>query len=213
MRVIAVSSLRVILLEPEAARSSNTVDLLEGAGCKLVSRAPDTEVLCDCLQRMPVDLVALSVDTPDEALFNGLLRVQAVSPIPVVLFTADDAQDTIRRAVQSGVSAYVADGVNPSRVRSILDAAMARFQQFKALADELVRTRGQLAERKQIERAKGIIMAQRGLSEEQAYRLMRKTAMDRNKRMAEIADSIIAASELLSERPSAPPTLAPVGVG
>lgn len=205
-----MSGLRVILVEVEAARSPQVVELLQGAGCDLVARVTAIAELSG-MPEHPADLVVLSVSTPDEALLNGLLAIQAA--MPVVLFTADEGVGTIRRAVQAGVSAYVSDGVNPSRVRSILDTAMARFQQFKALAEELERTRGQLTERKLIERAKGIVMAQRGLTEDQAYRLMRKTAMDRNKRMAEIADSIIAASELLSERPSAPPTLAPVGVG
>ena len=108
--------------------------------------------------------------------------------------------DTIRRAVQAGVSAYVVDGLQAQRVRPILEAAIARFEQHRGLQAELDRTRSALEDRKKIERAKGIVMMQRGIGEPAAYGLMRKAAMDQNRRLVEIADSIIAAAELLGGR-------------
>ena len=114
--------------------------------------------------------------------------------LPDIPTEADQPSDL---AIGPNGQTYVVDGVTPARVRPILEAAMARFRQFKALAEELQRTRSQLIERKVVERAKGIVMAQRGLSEDAAYKLMRKTAMDRNKHMVDIADSIISASDLL----------------
>lgn len=172
-------------------------ELLNVAECELVACYGSVAELIDNMRDVPAELVVVSVDKPTPGLMNELIEVQSTAPKPVVLFAADGARDTINRAVQAGVSAYVVDGVEPMRTRPILEAAMARFRQFHALAEELQRTRSQLHERKFIERAKGIIMAQRGLSEDEAYKLMRKTAMDRNKRMVEIADSIIAASDLL----------------
>jgi len=194
-----VSTLKAILVEVEPARTSELRELLAAAGCELTACVPDTGEVPTAMSRLGADLVVLSVTAPEDRLLESLVAVQGSSPTPVVLFAADERADTIRRAVQAGVSAYVTDGVEQHRVRAILEAAIARFRQFKALAEELARTRGQLAERKRIERAKGIVMAQRGLTEEQAYKLMRKTAMDRNRRLAEIADSIIAASEVLGE--------------
>lgn len=194
-----MSTLKVILVELEAARTPALSEMLQAADCEVVAQVADIADVPPALSRLGAQLVALSVTSPTDPLLDSLVTLQGRTPTPVVLFCADDSAAVIRRAVQAGVSAYVTDGVIPSRVRAILEAGMARFRQFKALADELVRTRGQLAERKSVERAKGIIMTQRGLSEDQAYKLLRKTAMDRNKRMVDIAESIIAAAELLGE--------------
>jgi response regulator NasT len=118
----------------------------------------------------------------------------------MVMFSQDDNGDTIRRAVQAGVSAYVVDGVQAQRVRPIMEAAIARFGEHRRLQAELDRTRSKLEERKKIERAKGVVMMQRGVGEPAAYALMRKAAMDQNRRLVEIADSIITAADLLGGR-------------
>jgi len=206
-----VSRLRVALVEVESARTSVVSELLNVAECELVACYGSIEELLGHVGKVPTELVVVSATGLTPALLDDLVALQSAAPTPVALFAADDAPTSIQRAVQAGVSAYVVDGVNPLRMRSILEAALARFRQFKALADELQRTRSQLTERKVVERAKGIVMAQRGLTEEQAYKLMRKTAMDRNKRMADIADSIIAASDLLGA-PAAVNQPVPLGV-
>lgn len=192
-----MTKLHAILVEMDPVRSAAVRELLGIAGCEVVASFTDIQQLLTQPQRPTADLIAIAVAEPEPTLLNDLIAIQSARPSPVVLFSADEAPGTIQRAVQAGVSAYVVDGVNPVRVRSILEAAIARFRQFKALAEELHKTRSQLTERKLIERAKGIVMRQRGLAEDDAYKLMRKTAMDRNKRMAEIADSIISASDLL----------------
>jgi len=112
---------------------------------------------------------------------------------------AEEGDDTgsIERAMRAGVSAYIVDGLNPARVKTIVDVAVARFREFQALRRELEETRSQLADRKQIDRAKGLLMKQRGLDEQQAYHAMRKMAMDRGQRLAEVAANIIAVFELL----------------
>lgn len=192
-----MSRLKVVLVEIEPARMPMVSELMDVADCDVVAHETTITGMVERAAARDVDLVVVATGSADDRLLEGLVALQGAAPTPVVLFASDDSAATIRRAVQAGVSAYVTDGVTPARVRSILEAAMARFRQFKALAEELQRTRSQLTERKLIERAKGIIMAQRGLSEDEAYKLMRKTAMDRNKRMVDIADSIIAASDLL----------------
>lgn len=196
-----MSRLCVVLVEVESARTPSINALLQVADCEVVARYDSVGALLAQQGKVSAELVVVSVTEPSRTLLDDLIAVQSVAPTPVVLFAADEAPSSIQRAVQAGVSAYVVDGVNPARLRSVLEAAMARFKQFKALAEELQRTRCQLTERKVVERAKGIVMAQRGLSEEQAYKLMRKAAMDRNKRMVDIADSIISASDLLSAPP------------
>jgi len=178
-------------------RTRETKALLAAAGCEVIATLPLDR---DMKGRMPnchADLLLASVDRPTEELFAGLSAVQSAKPLPMVVLSADDDAETVRHAVESGVCAYVVDGVQPDRLQPILIAAMARFQRMRSLHEELDRTRAQLSERKLIERAKGIVMAQRKISEDDAYGLMRKTAMDRNKRLSDIAANIVAASELL----------------
>jgi response regulator NasT len=119
-------------------------------------------------------------------------------PRPIVMFTQDREGAMIREALKAGVSAYVVDGLSVERIRPIMDVAVARFEQSQALRQELEEARASLTERKVIERAKGILMKQRACSEEEAYRLLRKAAMDGNKRLAEVAEQLIAMSRLLT---------------
>ena len=105
----------------------------------------------------------------------------------------------IEAAIDAGVSAYVVDGLKKERIKPILDTAIRRFRAFERLREELDQARSELSERKRIEKAKGILMRTRGLSEENAYALLRSTAMQKNKRIAEIAESLITAAGLLGE--------------
>jgi len=143
------------------------------------------------------DVIIVDMDAPGRDTLESLAFVQSRIPRPIVMFAQDEGPDTIRRAVQAGVSAYVVDGIQPRRVRPIIEAAIARFERFRALETELVKTRGQLAERKVIDKAKGLIMSQKGVSEEEAYQAMRRLAMRSNRRVVEVAEGIIAAAELL----------------
>ena len=161
--------------------------------------SPEQDLLSQVARYRP-DVVIIDIDLPSRDTLESLRSVQASDPRPMVMFSQDDNGDTIRRAVQAGVSAYVVDGVQAQRVRPILEAAIARFEQHRGLQAELDRTRSALEDRKKIERAKGIVMMQRGIGEPAAYGLMRKAAMDQNRRLVEIADSIIAAAELLGGR-------------
>jgi response regulator NasT len=119
------------------------------------------------------------------------------NPRPIVLFSNQRDPEYIRQAVQAGVSAYVVDGLQKERVLPIVEVAMARFREFQALRRELEETRSRLQERKIIEKAKGILMQRRGLSEDAAYQLMRKMAMDRNLRLVEVARTLLALEDLV----------------
>ena len=137
------------------------------------------------------------IDSPDRDTLESLRTAQASQPRPMVMFTQDDDGASIRRAVQAGVTAYIVDGLETRRVRPIVDAAMAQFTQYRALEDELQRALTKLSERKVIERAKGIVMKQQGISEPDAFAAMRSLAMRKNKKLVEIAEGVIAAAELL----------------
>ena len=113
-----------------------------------------------------------------------------------MLFTDDRENTTIQAALRAGVSAYVVAGMQPDRLQPILDVALARFEQERALRDELKDTQDRLAERKVVERAKGLLMEQKRVSENEAFRMMRKLAMDRNRQLVEIAQQIIDIAEM-----------------
>lgn len=113
------------------------------------------------------------------------------------MFTQDGTQDTIGAALQAGVSAYVVDGLAPERLKPILDVACARFDAHQALSSKLADTERELAERKTVERAKGLLMERRGLSEDNAYKELRQLAMSTGKSLREVAETLIAAQHLL----------------
>jgi response regulator NasT len=189
--------LRVLLVDERPERQELVAELLAGADCELLRQVGPGDDLLRAVQAHDPDLVIIDIDSPGRDTLENLRTVQATAPRPMVMFSQDDAGDTIRRAVEAGVSAYVVDGLQAKRVRPVIEAAMARFRQYRALEQELDRTRSELQARKLIDRAKGIVMQQRGVGEPEAYQLLRKAAMDRNKRLVEIAEAIISADELL----------------
>jgi response regulator NasT len=189
-----VKSYRVLLVEggvPDAG------DRLREAGCEVLERLGRHEDVLAAVARTRPDILVLDLPAPPPALFRQLRRLQGETPLPVVIFSQDDTQDSIEAAVAAGVSAYVVDALRPGRLPAILETAAVRFRHQQALLGELDRTRGQLEDRKCIERAKGILMARRGLSEEAAYSLMRSTAMAQNRKLVEIAAGLITAVEML----------------
>jgi response regulator NasT len=191
-------SIRIMLVDARPGRREVLGPALSAQGFDVVACVDPDEGLLSAVVRFAPDVVLIDIDSPSRDTLENLRTVQAHQPRPMVMFTQDDANESIRRAIEAGVSAYIVDGIERRRVRPIVEAAMARFSQFQALEKELLETRGKLAERKLIERAKGIIMKQQGLSEDAAFQAMRRLAMRKNKRLAEIAESVISASELLA---------------
>jgi response regulator NasT len=119
-------------------------------------------------------------------------------PRPIVMFTQDAKRESIREAVRAGVTAYVVDGLTAERIEPIIEAALARFEAFQSVQTELAQTRTQLSERKLVERAKGILMKEKKLPEDEAYRLLRKLAMDRSMSLGTVAEQIVAYAKLLA---------------
>ena len=192
-----MSKLRVMVVDEHLERQEGVSKILASVGCEVVASLKPADDLLDQVMSHQPDVVIIDMDSPSRDTLESLRSVQSAMPRPMVMFSQDDDGETIRRAVDAGVSAYIVDGLQAGRVRPILDAAMARFEQYRALEDELHKTRDQLEGRKKIDRAKGILMKERDLSEDEAYALMRKTAMAQNKKIADIADTVIAAAELL----------------
>lgn len=189
--------LRIMLIDDQPDRGEALASQALCDECKIIALVAPSDDLLEQISRHRPDVVVIDMDAPSRDTLEYLRAVQSTLPRPMVMFSQDNDRETIRRAVAAGVSAYVVDGVQPNRVRAILDAAIARFEQYRELTRELDKTRTQLHERKLTDRAKGLIMAQRNLSEPEAYQLLRKAAMNRNLRIAEVAEQIIAAADLL----------------
>jgi response regulator NasT len=143
------------------------------------------------------DVIFIDLENPNRDVLEQMFQVSRSVRRPIAMFVDRSDTDMIEAAVDSGVGAYVVDGLKKERVKAILDMAVSRFNAFSKLRDELDSARAQLDERKNVERAKGILMKERGISEEAAYALLRKAAMNENRRISEVAQSVITAARLL----------------
>jgi two-component system, response regulator / RNA-binding antiterminator len=143
------------------------------------------------------DVILIDLENPSRDVLEQMFQVSRAVKRPVAMFVDQSDTASIEAAVDAGVSAYIVGGMQKERVKNILDLCISRFNSFARLRDELERTRTALEERKVIDRAKGILMKARNLSEEAAYVLLRKTAMNENKKIAEVAQSVVTAAELL----------------
>lgn len=189
--------LRVMLIDERQERAAMVEQSLTALGLKVVARLTPGANLPARIRECNPDVILVETDSPNRDVLEEMHGVSRETPKPIVMFTNGGDTETIRAAIRAGVSAYVADGLHPERIRPIVDSAMASFQAFQSLREELEETRQTLAERKVIDKAKGILMKQRGFDEETAFRALRKAAMDRNKRLAEVAQDLIDMASLL----------------
>jgi len=189
--------LRVLLIDDGAHRVQLIRGELARQGHEVVDVIDSATLIHDCVQRLTPDVVIVDSQSPTRDTLENLATLSAAHPRPVVVFSEDPSQDPMKRALRAGVSAYVVAGMQAERLAPVLQVAIARFEQDVELRAELYRAQRQLASRKTVERAKGILMAEAGLDEEQAYVRLRRLAMDRGKRLEDLARSVIDARELL----------------
>jgi response regulator NasT len=190
--------LKVMIVDEAVERAEVLQQALMRAGYEVVAYVPSTFDLHRQVSALQPDIIIIDTDSPDRDTIENICVVSRDQPRPVVMFTHDGDGEKIRAATLAGVSAYVVDGMSGERIRPILDAAVARFEQFQALKREFDEIEEKLADRKVIERAKGIIMKAHNLSEEDAYRALRKQAMQNNSRLAEVARQLVAVAGLIS---------------
>lgn len=189
--------LRVLLIDPDDTRAAIVEQgLLQSGGCD-ISRITSGMDLHAAMQRIDPDVVIVDCDSPDRDTLESMGEVTEDRGRAVVMFVEQDTPDGARKAIQAGVSAYVVDGLSMARVRPIVDTAIARMQIYQGLQKELEKARSDLAARKTVERAKGFLMQERQLSEEEAYQLLRRTAMNEGKPILQIADHVLAVARLL----------------
>lgn len=189
--------MRVLLIDDTRARARVLREALQDAGYVVVQATAAPLALMKAVERAQPDVIIIDVDSPSRDVLEHIVVMTQNAPRPIVMFASDATEEKIREAVRAGVSAYVVDGIEASRVKPIIDAACARFEEFQRLRGELARARDSLGERKLVERAKGILMERRGLTEEAAYTALRSMAMDRKLRLTEVARGVIDTWELL----------------
>ena len=190
--------LKVMLVDDTLERVQTLRLALAQAGYEVIEHVGSTVDLHRRVAAIKPDVIIIDTDSPDRDTLENLCVISRDEPRPVVMFTHDGDSAKIREAVRAGVSAYVVDGLALERVKPIIDVAIARFEQFQALRQELAQNEEKLAERKVVERAKGILMKGRSLSEDEAYRALRQQAMDNNTRLGDVARQVIALAGLLS---------------
>jgi response regulator NasT len=190
--------LRVMLVDDADEDVSLLKDGLVSAGYDVVVVSTQGLALAERVAEFLPDVIIIDTESPTRDVLEHVSAVSARNPRPIVLFTEDRDNATIQAALKAGVSAYVVAGMQADRLQPILDVAVARFEREQALREELRDAQSKLVERKVIERAKGILMQQKGVSEDEAFRLLRRLAMDRNAKLLDIAQQVIDVAKLLA---------------
>lgn len=189
--------LRIMLVDDSESRSLVVRLMLEKLGYLVVAEVFEPQRLYDAVRRHQPDVIIIATESPTRDTLEHVALLSEREPRPIVMFSADRDQQTIRAAVRAGASAYVVDGLAPERVSPIIEAAIARFESFQEVRRELVQARTKLSERKLIERAKGVLMKARGMGEEEAYIALRSMAMERSISIGELARQVLSVSSLL----------------
>src|SRR5712691_8677118 len=190
------ASLKIVIVDENPIRAAILKDGLREAGHVQVMHIDDTSRLLARIYEIDPDVILIDLENPSRDVLEQMFQVSRAVRRPVAMFVDQSDAASIEAAVDAGVSAYIVGGLRKDRVKNILDLCISRFNAFERLQNELDRTRSALEERKVIDRAKGILMKAKSLTEETAYAMLRKTAMNENKKIAEVAQSVITAAEL-----------------
>lgn len=189
--------MRIIIIDDSGLRATVLEDGLREAGYDDIHVVPPHGAWVAKLERMAPDVVLMDLGSPSRDTLEEMLAVSRALARPIAMFVDQSDDQMIGAAIDAGVSAYVVDGLRKERVKPILDLAIRRFSAFARMQSELDAARSELADRKTIDRAKAILMESRNLSEAEAYSLLRSTAMNQSRRIIEVAEALITASDLL----------------
>ncbi len=189
--------LKVMIVDNDLERTKPLKQSLLDAGYDVIAHLKDTVNLDDACCELKPDIVIIDTDSPSRDTLENICVMTMHEPRPIVMFTHDGDKEQIKSATRAGVSAYVVGDIPTQRLRPVIDAAVARFEEFKELRDALHEANLKLSERKVIERAKGLIMKQRNIDENEAYSLLRSMAMQKNTKISILSEQIVEAAQLL----------------
>lgn len=189
--------LKVLIVDYDKLRSKPLKQSLIDSGFDVVAHVEnDIALHAKCLALKP-DVVIIDTDSPNRDTLENICVMSMHDPRPIVMFTHDGNKEQIKLATQAGVSAYVVGTIPSERLVPVIDAAIARFEEFKNLRDELLQAKTKLDERKVIERAKGLLMKQRGLDEDAAYEMLRSMAMKKNMKLVNLSEQLLETASML----------------
>ena len=194
---MSAESPKIVIVDESPIRAAILEEGLREAGFTGVVHISEMHSLLARIYALDPDVILIDLENPSRDSLEQMFQVSRAVRRPIAMFVDQSDSSMIQASVDAGVSAYIVDGLKKERIKPILDLCVSRFNAFAKLQDELDRTRNALEERKVIDRAKGILMKLKGLTEEEAYVLLRSTAMREKKKIGEIAQSILTASELL----------------
>ena len=187
----------VLLIDADPARASILKRALRDYHYQIVAIINNAKTLLDHVNEYQPQLVVVGIDLPDEETLEQLGVLNKEIPRPVVMFAEKDTPKIIQKAIKAGVSAFIVDDIQPQRLPTIISIAMARFEEQQSLKNELESAKNKLAERKLIEKAKGLLMKQRLIAEDEAFAVLRKMAMDKGKSLSVVSENIIDVLELI----------------
>jgi response regulator NasT len=193
---MAASDISAVVVGESLVRAAILEDGLRSTGIERITVVNEMPNLLRRLAGIDPDVVVIDLENPTRDVLEQMFQVSRVVARPVAMFVDQSDSAMIQAAVDAGVSAYVVDGLKKERVRAIVDMAISRFNSLSRMAAELEQARSELEARKVVERAKGILMKTRGLSEEEAYAALRKTAMSESRKLVDIARSVLTAAQL-----------------
>jgi response regulator NasT len=188
---------KIVIVDESPIRAAILEEGLREAGYTDVQHIREMQNLLARIYALDPDVIVIDLENPSRDVLEQMFQVSRAVRRPVAMFVDQSDSESARASVEAGVSSYIVDGLKKERIKPILDLCISRFNAFSKLQDELDRTKSALEERKIIDRAKGIVMKLKGLTEDEAYVLLRSTAMREKKKIGEIAQSIITAAELL----------------
>ncbi len=192
-----IQDLRILVVEPDPKRVRDIVDALQDAGWLDVKALAQISALDRTVKAFSPDIVLIDLANPDRDTLEHISFATETSKRAVALFVDQTDESLTQAALNAGVSAYVIDGLKKERIKSVLETAIARFNYMRQMQSELDAAKQALADRKTIDRAKGILMRQRGVSEDDAYNLLRKTAMGQGRKVIDVANALVTAADLL----------------
>jgi response regulator NasT len=191
------TGLNIVIVDESAARASILEDGLREAGFTQVTRIDETRNLLARIGAIDPDVILIDLESPSRDVLEQMFQMSRAVKRPIAMFVDQSDSASIQAAVDAGVSAYIVDGLKKERVKHILDMCISRFNAFSRLQSELETAKNAIEDRKSIDRAKGILMTATKLTEEEAYALMRRTAMNEKKKIIEIAHAVITAADML----------------
>jgi response regulator NasT len=193
---MSAESPKIVIVDESPIRAAILQEGLREAGFTGVVHISEMQSLLARIYALDPDVILIDLENPSRDTLEQMFQVSRAVRRPIAMFVDQSDAASTEAAVDAGVSAYIVGGLRKDRIQNILDLCISRFNAFSRLQNELDRTRSALEERKVIDRAKGILMKAKSLTEETAYAMLRKTAMNENKKIAEVAQSVITAAEL-----------------